>query len=231
MGWGVRAGIGLALVLASAGDAYAEDPQQPNYDEAAVSAALNQTPGPKPEKPTAGEFNVPPPPPRKKGFVVESQVGVMGFIGELNNVSPPASRFSVQFGFEPLRWLMVFAEGDLGFTSTRYSPPSRGYALYGFGGGARLTTPIFGDHFAFYGQGDVGLMRTSTDVLHTYGFHDAENFNIYFGGLVGFEWYQVNPHYALVISGGVRNTPGLKRAVTGDHALAVLGSAGLRYTF
>jgi len=162
--------------------------------------------------------------------VLESDVGAMGFIGQLNKVSPTASRFHVRLGYEIFRWFMAFGESDLCFTSTRYSPPSRGYALYGFGAGGRFTVPL-GERFAINAQGDVGVMRTSTDVLHTYGFDDAQNFNIYFGGALGFEWYQVNPHYALMVSGGARKTPGLTRSLGSDSALAWLGSAGLRYTF
>src|SRR5262249_5749626 len=152
---------------------------------AAVSAALAQPPGARTEKPNPA-LEVPPLPPRKKGIVLETDFGAMGFIGKLKNVSPTASRLHLQLGYEPLRWLMVFAEGDIAFTATRYSPPSRGYWMSGFGAGLRLTAAIT-QRVSLYAQGDAGLMRVSTDVLHSYGFNDAENLHLYFGGAGGIE--------------------------------------------
>ena len=67
--------------------------------------------------------------------MLETGIGVSGFAGELKTISPAASNFHLQLGYEPFRWFMIFAEGDLGFTSTRYARVSRGYAIYGFGGG------------------------------------------------------------------------------------------------
>jgi hypothetical protein len=214
--------------MTSVRHARADEPQQ-EYDAAAVSAALAETPGSRTEKPW-NPTDVPPPPPRKKGFVLEADLGAMGFLGKLNTVSPTASRLHLQFGYEPFRWLMAFAEGELLFTSTRYSPPSRGYSMYGFGGGLRLTVPV-SSRVSLYAQGDAGLMRASSDVLHSYGFVDAENFNVYFGGGAGVEWYQINPHYALALNGGARMTPGLVRSASNDTALAWLASGAIRYTF
>jgi hypothetical protein len=203
--------------------------QTPTYDASALSNALGQAPGRPIENPGAA-LEVPPPPPRKKGFVLETQLGAIGFLGKLRTISPAAPRFALQFGYEPLRWLMVFAEGDLAFTNTSYSPPARGYALYGFGAGARLTASLT-TRVSGYVQGDLGILRADSDVLHTYGFNDAQNFNAYYGGMLGVEWYQVDPHYALALSGGARVTPGLARARSGETALALLGGAAIRYTF
>jgi hypothetical protein len=218
--------LGIAFALA-AGGASADDPKE--YDPSAVSAALGQAPGARTEKPAA-TIEVPPLPPRKKGVVLEADFGAMGFVGKLRTISPTASRLHLQLGYEPLRWVMVFGEGDLAFTSTRYSPPSRGYSLYGFGAGLRLTAAV-SSRVSLYAQGDAGLMRASTDVLHSYGFNDAESSNVYFGGGAGVEWYQVNPHYALALSGGARLTPGLARALASDTAIAWLASGAIRYTF
>jgi hypothetical protein len=214
--------------------AWGADPKdQPPYDQAAVAAALEETPTAAATKRTekAGSpLDVPPPPPRKKGLVLETSLGAMGFLGKLKNVSPTASMLHVQLGYEPFRWLMAFVSGDIAFTSTRYIEPSRGYAIYGMGGGARVTAR-FSERVAGYVQGDLGLMETSSDLLHTYGFYDAENWNVYFAGMLGLEWYQVNPHYALALNGGARRTPGFDRIVGNDVAISITGSAAIRYTF
>lgn len=222
--------LGVALPSVAWG---ADPKDQPQYDQAAVAAALEETPAAAASKraeKAGSPLDVPPPPPRKKGIVVETSVGAMGFLGKLKNVSPTASMLHMQLGYEPLRWLMAFVEGDIAFTSTRYIEPSRGYAIYGMGAGARATVRL-SENVASYVQGDLGVMETSSDLLHTYGFYDAENWNLYFGGMLGLEWYQVNPHYALAVNGGARKTPGFERIVGSDPAISWLGGVAIRYTF
>jgi hypothetical protein len=222
--------IALWLALPSAALAQNDKPA-PEYDETALKAALDEAPGARKKTEKAGSaLEVPPPPPRKSGIVVEGSLGAMGFLGKLNTVSPVASSLHLQVGFEPFRWFMVFGEGDLSFTSTRYSPPARGYVIYAFGGGGRFTVGL-SERIGIYGQVDFGLTSTSSNVLHSYGFYDAENLNAYYGATGGLEWYQVNPHYALALFGGVRNTQGFVRAVAGDAGLAWRGGASIRYAF
>jgi hypothetical protein len=220
----------LALVALPA-IARAADPKEPEYDQAAIAASLEEAPGAgkKPQK--AGEaLEVPPPPPRKKGVVLETGLGMMGFLGKLKNISPTASLFHLQLGYEPFKWFMVFGEGDLGFTSTRYTSVPRGYAIYGAGAGGRITIGL-SDRVSIYGQVDFGMMEASTDDLVTYGFYDADSLNGYFGGGGGLEWYMPDPHMALAMNGGARKTQGFQRAVPGDAALSWLASVALRYTF
>jgi hypothetical protein len=213
------------------GSALAQNDKGPEYDESALKSALDEAPGSRKKTEKAGTaLEVPPPPPRKSGIVLEGSFGAMGFLGKLNTVSPLASSLHVQLGFEPFRWFMVFGEADLSFTSTRYSPPSRGYAIYAFGGGARFTVGL-GERVAMYGQVDFGFTSTSSNVLHSYGFYDAENLNPYFGGTAGLEWYQVDPHYALALYGGLRSTEGFVRQIPGDKGLAWRGGVAIRYTF
>jgi hypothetical protein len=218
----------VALSRAAFADAAKEPPP---YDESALKSALDEPPGASKRTEKAGAaLEVPPPPPRKTGVVVEGSVGAMGFFGKLNTVSPAASTFHAQLGFEPFRWLMVFGEGDLSFTSTRYSPPARGYSIYAFGGGGRLTLAAT-ERVSIYGQVDFGLSAVSSNVLHSYGFYAAEHLNGYVGGTAGLEWYQADPHYALAVYGGVRNAQGFQRAISSDVGLAWRGAVAIRYAF
>src|SRR5882672_4755961 len=211
--------------------ARADDSKDPQYDQAAIAASLEEAPGAGKKSPKAGEaLEVPPPPPRKRGLVVETGIGMMGFLGKLKNISPTASLFHLQVGFEPFKWFMVFGEGDLGFTSTRYTTVPRGYAIYGLGAGGRITVGM-NDRVSIYGQVDFGMMEASNDELVTYGFPDADTLNGYFGGGGGIEWYQPDPHLALALNGGLRKTQGFQRSISGDPALSWLGSVALRYTF
>jgi hypothetical protein len=222
---------GLALVAVPM-VACAAESKEPEYDQAAIAASLEEAPGTHKPAQKAGEaLEVPPPPPRKRGLVVETGLGMMGFLGKLKNISPTASLFHLQLGYEPFKWFMVFGEGDLGFTSTRYDASApRGYAIYGAGAGGRITVGL-SDRVSIYGQVDFGMMEASSDVLVTYGFYDADTLNGYFGGAGGLEWYQPDPHLALAINGGARKTQGFQRAVPGDAALSWLTSVALRYTF
>lgn len=176
----------------------------------------------------------PPPAPRDYGFVVESSVGALGHLGALKTVSPTSPWFHLQLGWEPVRWAMLIAETDIAFGNTSYAnppPEPRGYVLYGFGGGVRFTLEPT-DWLGIFVEGDIGVTQVSSDILATYGFADADDLNPYFGGLLGFEWYQISPHYALVAKGGVRSyAAALGRQFENSAALAWMGALGLQYTF
>jgi hypothetical protein len=175
----------------------------------------------------------PPPPPPKTGFVAESSVGAMGHLGPLKNVSPVSPWFHLQFGYEPLKFLMVYAETDLVFSNTSYAnppPEPRSYALYGFGGGLRFTVKPT-DYFGIYLTGSAGIARINEDVLFVYGYENADRWNLYFGGELGLEWYQINPHMALALHGGVRNYDAGLGRVNGQTSLAWISGVSLRYVF
>jgi len=180
------------------------------------------------------DAEAPPPPPRKKGFVLESSLGVMGQLGHLKNIVPSSPWFGVRFGYEPLRWLMVFAESDLFVTSTSYAhppPPPRSFAFWSFGAGFRVTLKPT-DRVGVFLQGSVGAGRATDDVLELYGYQHAEELGLYESAELGVEWYQVNPHLALAAHGGVRQYPRtLKRDLDSQPPMTWLSGAGLRYTF
>ncbi len=183
---------------------------------------------------SAEEPDAPPPPPRKHGFVLESSIGVMGQLGHLKNITPTAPWFGLRFGYEPLRWLMVFAESDLFVASTSYAsppPPPRSFVFWNVGAGFRLTfKPV--ERVGVYLQGSLGAGRATEDVLELYGYQHAEELGMYESAELGVEWYQVSPHLALAVHGGVRNYPRtLKRDLDSQPPMTWLSGLGLRYTF
>lgn len=176
---------------------------------------------------------VPLPPPRHHGFVVESSMGALGQLGEMKHTSPVAPWFHLQVGYEPLRFLMVFAEGDLVLSNTSYAPPpppQRTYALWGFGGGLRGTVKAT-ERVGLYLQGSAGMAQVTSDVLAIYGYEDADKLNLYLAAELGVEWYQVSPHWALAVHGGLRDYLGFKREFSDQPPLAWVSGLGLRYTF
>lgn len=177
----------------------------------------------------------PPPSPRHKGFVLASSLGTMGFAGAFGNLCHPAFWIQSQLGYEIWRWLMVFVEGELAFTETTgVKDPSqnRGVPIFGFGGGARATVH-FSERVAVFLQGDVGAMKAdvAAGALATLGFRAAESLGIAAGGRLGLEWYQVDPHLALVLSGGARYAAPFARSAGSDLPLAWDLALALRYTF
>ena len=225
------------LPLLVAGRAQAEEEEthrQMSQEEIEHWLSTEEKPGQVDEVESDEEHEAPPPPPRPHGFVVESGVGALGHLGPLKNISPISPWFHLQFGYEPLKFLMAFAEGDLIFSNTSYAnppPETRAYALYGFGGGLRFTVKPT-DRVGIYAQGSIGFARISEDVLFVYGYQNADRFGLYFGGDLGVEWYQVSPHYAIAIHGGLRDYNAvLGRQLSNQQALAWTGGASLRYVF
>ncbi|MGH7295870.1 MAG: hypothetical protein ACRELB_13085 [Polyangiaceae bacterium] len=178
----------------------------------------------------------PPPRPHKKGLVLESTAGVLGFIGQFRHVAPPAYWMHIQLGYEVLPALMVFGEGELAFTDTGVSQDeshTMAFPMWGFGGGVRLTIHPT-ERFAFFVQGEGGALtayvpRGSLSIL---GYRNAEGLNGSAGGRLGLEWYHLDRHIALTAQGGVRDALGFARLVgSSDLPLMWDASAGFRYTF
>lgn len=239
---GVRSATALACGLAwlltpERSHAAEAPPAERQLTPEEIDAWLDSRAMPKSQGPRTTEVDdaaAPPPPPRKKGFVLESSIGVMGQLGHLKNITPTAPWFGLRFGYEPLRWLMVFAESDLFVASTSYAkqpPPPRTFVFWSAGAGVRLTFKPT-DRVGVYVQGSVGVGRATEDVLELYGYQHAEELGLYEGGELGVEWYQVNPHLALALHGGVRDYPrALKRDRDQQPPLTWLSGLALRYTF
>jgi hypothetical protein len=178
----------------------------------------------------------PPPRPHKKGVVLESTMGVLGFIGQFRHIAPPAYYLRTQLGYEIFNWLMVFGEGELAYTDTGVSEdPSHSIAfpIWGFGGGLRATIHPT-ERFAFFVQGEGGALSAYVphDALTILGFRNAESLGASVGGRLGLEWYQLDRHIALGIQGGARDALGFAKVVGGsDLPLMWDASAGFRYTF
>ena len=227
----------FALLLSNGAGAAEAQPKERQLTPEEIDAWLDSRAMPKSQGDHAtgdDDADVPPPPPRKKGFVLESSIGVMGQMGHLKNITPNAPWFGLRLGFEPLRWLMVFAESDLFVASTSYAhppPPPRSFAFWNVGAGFRLTVKPT-DRFGVYLQGSLGGGRATSDVLELYGYQHAEELGFYQSAELGFEWYQINPHLALALHGGVRNYPRtLKRDRDSQPPMTWLSGLALRYTF
>ncbi len=178
----------------------------------------------------------PPPPPYKKTVVIDSSLGALAFFGQFGKVAPPGPWLHTQVGYELLKFLMVFGEGDIAFTDTSGTqdpPKTRAFPVLAFGPGVRFTAR-FTDRFGAYLQGSLGMMKA--DIAHNalaiIGFKDAEVFHLYAGAHLGVEWYQVDRHFALGLTMGIRDAQGFaKVGGSGDTPLVFDAGASLRYAF
>jgi hypothetical protein len=232
----MRASLGLASLLTAlslAGVASAQESAQPQVREEAKIDLLADTKPPV-EEPAPAE--APPPPPYKKTLVLDSSIGAMAFLGQFRKVAPPGPWMHVQLGYELLKWLMLYGEGELAFTDTSGTQPpprTRAFPLFGFGGGARFTVR-FTDRFGVYAQGGLGAMKAdiATNALGILGFRNAESLGLYLGSRLGVEWYQIDRHLALGLNAGIRLAQGfVKTGASLDTPAAVDGGVALRYAF
>lgn len=211
----------------------AESPTGPQLTDENLEAWLSQEPEPADAR--ESDEDLPPElPPRHHGFVVEGSAGALGHLGNMRDVSPVAPWFRLQLGYELFDWLMLFGQGDVAFSSTRYAqrpPATRSYALFGFGAGARLSWQPF-SAVGFYLQGDAGFASVDEDVLATYGYPDADRLRPFVGGSLGVDWFQLSPHYALSLGAGARDYfQSFERVYGTRPPVAWFGTVAIRYAF
>lgn len=169
-------------------------------------------------------------------MVIESRLGALTFLGDFKHVAPTAPWWHVDLGYEFLKWLAVFAYGEIAFTSTselQTAASSMAFPMYGFGGGLRGTvhaTP----RVAFFLEADGGTLRADVPkgALADIGYGNAEKFGLAVGGRFGVEWYQVDRHLAFGLDVGVRDALGFAEEFVGTSPPLMLDASGaIRYTF
>jgi len=196
---------------------------------------------PRPPEPRGSEApspdEAPPPRPRRRGLLLESALGMLAFAGQFRHVAPPAYLMRTTLGVELLRWLTVLTESELAYTDTSESQDpshSRAFPIWGLGGGVRLSVP-FGLRLAGSIEGDVGALSAAVphNTLGNLGFRAAESLGADVGGRLGVDWYQVDPHLALLIRSGARAALGFSATSQAAADLPLMWDvvAGVRYVF
>jgi hypothetical protein len=227
----------LLTLLLLAGPAAAQTTEDQALTPEQVQAAMTAADQQKDQStlPTA-PAEAPPPPPRHKGLVLEQSVGALGFAGKFGTFTGhPAVWLQTQVGYEIFRWLMVFAQGEAAFTdngNTVGPEQNRAFPLLGFGGGVRFTIP-FTPRVGMYVQGALGgdVALVPSGELVNFGYEKIESLGFWAGGRLGLEWFQVDRHLALGVSGGARYMANLAYGLGNDLPLAWDATIDLRYTF
>jgi hypothetical protein len=230
---------GPILSLAGAGVARAQGTDAPSATVAPdAQIDISTTPEEAPAAPAAGTgafAEAPPPRPRRKGLVLESSVGVLGFAGQFAHVAPPAYWMQLQLGYEVTDWLMFFGEGELAFTGTNEQQDASQvfqFPIWGFGAGARATIHA-SPRVAIFVQAQLDALTADVphDALTILGFRNAESLNPSIGARAGIEWYQVDRHVALCVEGGARDATGFAKVTTNDFPLMWESAFAIRYVF
>jgi hypothetical protein len=236
----VRRVVRALCVLAVARAARAqgdEQPQQQPLTTEQVQTAMQAAEAQKDQSILpAPPLEAPPPPPRHKGLVIEQSLGALGFVGKLGSLTGhPAIWLQTQVGYELFKWLMVFINGELALTDTGISQgpaQDRAFPILGFGTGARITIP-FTERVGMYVQGAVGgdVAYVPSGELVNFGYQALESLGFWAGGRLGVEWFQVDQHLAIGLSGGARYMANVAYDLGGDAPIAWDATADLRYTF
>ena len=231
---------GLAVASTTPGVARAQGPDAPPPTLAPdakidISTTPEAEPSPEQDAATKAFAEAPPPRPRRKGLVLESSLGVLGFAGQFGHVAPPAFLMHAQVGYEVTDWLMFFGEGELAFTATSVEQDESqafSFPIWGFGAGARATIHA-SERVAFFVQAQLDLMAADVphDTLEILGFRNAETLNGSLGARVGIEWYQIDRHLALSVQGGARDATGFALVTANDFPLMWDTALAIRYVF
>ncbi len=220
--------VGAAIASSGAGPS-GEAPKDPRRESASESASEDRA------EDGEGASEGPRVLPRRYGVVIESSIGARGFVGDFGKITPPGLLLRVHAGVEIFRWLMPFAEGDLGMTDTSSSQDGskvRAFPIFSFGGGLRFTVRPT-ERVGLFVEGSAGGTKAEVPAnsLAVLGFRNAESLGLYAGGRIGVEWYQRDRHLALGIHGGARDAFGFKKTIQGTLPLAIDGVLALRYAF
>ena len=166
------------------------------------------------------------------GFFVEAQLGGLGFVNGIGDIVDGGPWAVLSFGYEILDWLhvLVSAEGSMHNTSAPPPPARQAFAILGGSASLRLQGN-FTEAFAMWLSAQFAVLAAMTDVLSLYGYQDAADMGIAYGGEVGADWHFRARHHSIGLVAGVRHYPSLESVLGDGPALGIHGSAYLRYVF
>lgn len=165
------------------------------------------------------------------GFLVEAQIGALGFYGGIGDLTDPGPWATISLGYELFDWLHVLlsAEGSMHDTNAPPPPARTAFELLGASVSLRLQAN-FTEAFALWIAPQFGVLVATTDILDIYGYQDASTVGITYGGELGADWHFRARHHSIGLLGGARHYPSLQ-APGGTPAIGIHGSAYMRYVF
>lgn len=164
------------------------------------------------------------------GWHVQAELGGLGFAGGAGRISRPGPLARVGFGYELTPWFSLGTQLALSFHSTHAAAPPAGsvFQFYSLLVQAKAQIPL-GVRVAFWLAAKGGMGWASGDFLQAWGLRDAGDVGPVYGGELGVDWHLLNAHHSLGLSAGAYLVPNLDGL--GDRAIAIAGSAYMKYVF
>jgi hypothetical protein len=159
------------------------------------------------------------------GLYTEGALGAVTMLGPVGSHLSPGWALGLVAGYDLTHWLAVEGRG-FGSTHTTEFPasPQDGelLQLYHLLGAVKLS--IRYRHLIVSGDGTVGIVRTSTNLLASVGLNDRRT-SLAFGGGMGIDYHTLSRHYSFGLHAGFQRISGLAQSS------ALTTTADVRYTF
>ena len=165
------------------------------------------------------------------GLFLRAEMGGQGFAGGIGRISSAGPMARLVIGYELASWFAVSSQLGLAFHSTNapLPPAPTAFQLYSLLAQARFQANL-GTRVALWLSGDAGLGFASGDFLQAFGFEDAGDLGLIYGGTLGFDWHLLNAHHSLGLATGAHLYPSLN-APDGEQSVGIEATAYLKYVF
>jgi hypothetical protein len=161
-----------------------------------------------------------------RGLYTEGEVGAVTFFGPAGENVAPGFAIGARVGYDVFRFLAVQAHG-LGSTHlTKASERPQGDQLIQtYQGSLEAKLSLRFGQLSLFGEGGVGLLRLSTNLLYVLGVEPQFRTGLMAGGGAGVDYHSLSRHFSI----GLRGELYWLRDLRSSKDLIV--TTYLRYTF
>jgi hypothetical protein len=172
------------------------------------------------------------PDPKKfaSGFFTEGEIGGVAFLGPAGDAVAPGFAIGTRLGYDIFRFfaLQVHGLGSTHLTKAN-GHPQGDQLLQTYQATAEAKLTIRFGQMSLFGEGGVGLLKLSTNVLHeTAGTNPVEptfRTGLQFGGGGGVDYHSLSRHFSI----GLRGELYVLRELS--NSKDIVATTYLRYTF
>lgn len=165
------------------------------------------------------------------GLHVRAELGGQGFAGGVGRISRAGPLARLVVGYELSQWFALGAQLGLAFHATHapQPPAPAAFQVYTLLAQARFQLDL-GARAGLWIAGEGGAGMASGNFLQTWGYDDAGEIGLVYGGTLGFDWHLVNAHHSLGLAIGAHHFPKLSDP-SGEASVAIESAAYLKYVF
>jgi hypothetical protein len=165
------------------------------------------------------------------GLYLRAEMGGQGFAGGVGRLSSPGPMARLVVGYELASWFSLSSQLGIAFHSSHAPTPpaATAFQVYTLLAQARFQANL-GTRVALWLSGDAGGGLVNGDYLQAFGYDDAGNIGLVYGGSLGMDWHLMNAHHSLGLIAGAHLYPNLKDP-EGEQTIGVESAAYLKYVF